>query len=142
MPPSYTLPAGIGTRSGVFFLDLCAEGAEDSGAETDSRLRDNSVSRSGAGYRQGQQFTLRPDDRGSTVISRFVAARFFEKFTVTGRAYLDALKESGEGAVFMASHAGNWEILGAWLAMSGYPLISVAQQQNGGSDVLSMSTER
>ena len=60
---------------------------------------------------------------------------FFEKFTVTGRAYLDALKESGEGAVFMASHAGNWEILGAWLAMSGYPLISVAQQQNGGSDV-------
>ena len=59
---------------------------------------------------------------------------FFEKFTVTGKEYLDRLKESGEGAVIMASHAGNWELLGAWLAMSDYPVISVAQQQSSGSD--------
>ena len=66
---------------------------------------------------------------------RLVKRGFFNKFTVLGKEYLDTLKASGEGAVFMATHAGNWELLGAWLAMSGYPLISVAQQQNGGSDV-------
>lgn len=56
-----------------------------------------------------------------------------EKITWQGKEYLDALKESGEGAVFMASHAGNWELLGAVLAMNGYPLISVAQEQNSHS---------
>ena len=55
------------------------------------------------------------------------------KITFHGRAYLDELKASGEGAVFMASHAGNWELLGAVLAMNGYPLISVAQEQNSKS---------
>lgn len=55
------------------------------------------------------------------------------KITFHGRAYLDELKKSGEGAVFMASHAGNWELLGAVLAMNGYPLISVAQEQNSKS---------
>ncbi len=55
------------------------------------------------------------------------------KITFHGRAYLDELKTSGEGAVFMASHAGNWELLGAVLAMNGYPLISVAQEQNSKS---------
>lgn len=58
-----------------------------------------------------------------------------KKIVFHGKEYLDELKESGEGAIFMASHAGNWELLGAYLAMSGYPLISVAQQQdNKGSD--------
>lgn len=56
-----------------------------------------------------------------------------EKITFIGKEYLDELKVSGEGAVFMASHAGNWELLGAVLAMNGYPLISVAQQQNSKS---------
>ena len=56
-----------------------------------------------------------------------------KKITFHGKEYLDKLKSSGEGAVFMASHAGNWELLGAVLAMNGYPLISVAQQQNSGS---------
>lgn len=56
-----------------------------------------------------------------------------QKITFMGKEYLDELKKSGEGAVFMASHAGNWELLGATLAMNGYPLISVAQQQNSKS---------
>ena len=56
-----------------------------------------------------------------------------EKITWHGKEYLDELKASGEGAVFMASHAGNWELLGAVLAMNGYPLISVAQEQNSKS---------
>lgn len=53
-----------------------------------------------------------------------------KKITFVGQEYLENLKKSGEGAVFMASHAGNWELLGAALAMNGYPLISVAQEQN------------
>lgn len=56
-----------------------------------------------------------------------------EKITFIGKEYLDELQATGEGAVFMASHAGNWELLGAALAMRGYPLISVAQQQNSKS---------
>jgi KDO2-lipid IV(A) lauroyltransferase len=56
-----------------------------------------------------------------------------EKITFHGKEYLDALKKSGEGSIFMASHAGNWELLGAVLAMNGYPLISVAQEQNNHS---------
>lgn len=64
---------------------------------------------------------------------RYTKAVFDEKINFHGKEYLDELKASGEGAVFMASHAGNWELLGATLAMNGYPLISVAQQQNSAS---------
>ena len=56
-----------------------------------------------------------------------------EKVSFVGREHLDALKESGDGAIIMASHAGNWELLGAVLAMNGYPLISVAQEQDSHS---------
>ena len=56
-----------------------------------------------------------------------------EKVAFKGREHLEALKKSGEGAIFMASHAGNWELLGAALAMNGYPLISVAQEQGSHS---------
>lgn len=63
----------------------------------------------------------------------YTKERLDEKITFHGKEYLDELKESGEGAVFMASHAGNWELLGAVLAMNGYPLISVAQEQNSKS---------
>ena len=62
---------------------------------------------------------------------RYTKELLDEKITWHGKEYLDELKASGEGAVFMASHAGNWELLGAALAMNGYPLISVAQEQNG-----------
>lgn len=56
-----------------------------------------------------------------------------KKVTIRGKEYLDELLATGKGAVIMASHAGNWELLGAVLATEGYPLISVAQQQNSGS---------
>ncbi len=64
---------------------------------------------------------------------RYTKELLDEKITWHGKEYLDELKASGEGAVFMASHAGNWELLGAVLAMNGYPLISVAQEQNSKS---------
>lgn len=55
-----------------------------------------------------------------------------QKITFHGQEYLERQLQSGEGAVFMASHAGNWELLGGVLATWGYPLISVAQKQNSG----------
>ena len=49
---------------------------------------------------------------------------------IRGREYLDPLIENPAGGVFMASHAGNWELLGAVMATEGLRLISVAQEQN------------
>lgn len=46
---------------------------------------------------------------------------------VRGREILDKLKESGEGAIILAAHVGNWELLAAWLAQSGYPLTAVVR---------------
>lgn len=56
-----------------------------------------------------------------------------KKIEWRGKEYLDDIKANGEGLLIAASHAGNWEILGAALAMNGYPLISVAQEQNSKS---------
>lgn len=53
---------------------------------------------------------------------RYTKELLDEKITWHGKEYLDELKASGEGAVFMASHAGNWELLGAGLA--NYPIVS------------------
>ena len=51
-----------------------------------------------------------------------------------GREHLDDAKETGKGAIVAAMHSGNWELLGGVLASEGYPLISVAMQQNGDAD--------
>ncbi len=40
----------------------------------------------------------------------------------------DLLKE-GKGVIIAPAHFGNWELLGAGLALYGYPLVSVAQKQ-------------
>ena len=40
---------------------------------------------------------------------RYTKEMLDEKITWHGKEYLDELKASGEGAVFMASHAGNWD---------------------------------
>ena len=39
---------------------------------------------------------------------RYTKELLDEKITWHGKEYLDELKASGEGAIFMASHAGNW----------------------------------
>ncbi|KMO86707.1 phosphatase [Megasphaera cerevisiae DSM 20462] len=56
-----------------------------------------------------------------------------EKVTLRGKEYLDELKQSGEGAIVQTAHIGNWELIGAALPMNGYPLVSVAQEQNSKS---------
>lgn len=47
-----------------------------------------------------------------------------------GREYLDAALKQGRGIVLATSHSGNWEMLGAALALNGYPLVAVAKKQS------------
>ncbi|MDL2280595.1 lysophospholipid acyltransferase family protein [Selenomonadales bacterium OttesenSCG-928-I06] len=58
-----------------------------------------------------------------------------EYVTLEGREYLDEALALGRGAVISTAHTGNWELLGASLAMYGFPLVSVVQKQSsGGAD--------
>ena len=42
--------------------------------------------------------------------------------TIGGREHLDRLSENGQGAILLTAHFGNWELLAAWIAGSGYKL--------------------
>ncbi len=42
--------------------------------------------------------------------------------TVEGRERLDRISENGQGAILLTAHFGNWEMLAAWIAKSGYKL--------------------
>jgi len=46
---------------------------------------------------------------------------------VEGKEILDELKSAGRGAIIITGHVGNWELLAAWLAQSGYPLTAVVR---------------
>lgn len=43
-------------------------------------------------------------------------------FVVKDARFLDSSRDKGRGAIVLAGHFGNWEVLGAWLAQNGYPL--------------------
>ena len=60
--------------------------------------------------------------------------KYKEMFTMEGREYLEDAKADGKGAIMIALHSGNWELLGGILASEGFPLISVAMQQQGDAD--------
>lgn len=60
--------------------------------------------------------------------------RYKDMIRFEGREHLDDALEDGRGAILAAMHSGNWELLGGVLASEGYPLISVAMQQNGDAD--------
>lgn len=47
-----------------------------------------------------------------------------------GKEHLDAALKQGRGIVLATSHSGNWEMLGAALALNGYPLVAVAKKQS------------
>jgi KDO2-lipid IV(A) lauroyltransferase len=49
--------------------------------------------------------------------------------SMTGVEYLEAALATGKGVVLATAHSGNWEILGAALAMHGFPLVAVVQKQ-------------
>lgn len=48
---------------------------------------------------------------------------------LTGGENLEAALNMGRGAVLATAHSGNWELLGAALAMHGFPLVAVVQKQ-------------
>lgn len=49
--------------------------------------------------------------------------------TLENRHYLDAAMAEGKGVAILAAHFGNWEWLGAALALNGYPLAAVIKPQ-------------
>ena len=46
--------------------------------------------------------------------------KYKEMFTMEGREYLESAKEDGKGAIIIALHSGNWELLGGILASEGH----------------------
>ncbi|KYZ76386.1 lipid A biosynthesis acyltransferase [Anaerosporomusa subterranea] len=48
---------------------------------------------------------------------------------IENRHYLDAAMAEGKGIAILAAHFGNWEWLGAGLALNGYPLAAVFKGQ-------------
>ena len=91
--------------------------------------------------------SLQVDERQAASIAKASAVRFGPMFMevlhmpclntenigqyveITGREHLEAALQLGRGAVLATAHTGNWELLGAALAMHGFPLVAVVQRQ-------------
>lgn len=56
-------------------------------------------------------------------------ARAKELVEIENRHYLADALGQGKGVVFLTAHIGNWEWLGATLAMDGFPMTSVIRRQ-------------
>lgn len=100
------------------------------------RMAVNNISRS-----------LAVDERAAEQIARQSATRFGrmlmevlclpklnpgnigQSVRLEGKDYLTEALSHNRGVVLATAHSGNWEILGASLAMNGFPLIAVAQKQ-------------
>lgn len=52
-----------------------------------------------------------------------------EYVTIENRHYLEDAVAEGHGVVFLTAHVGNWEWLGAALAMEGFPMTTVIKRQ-------------
>ena len=50
-----------------------------------------------------------------------------------GLEYLEEAYAKGRGALMCTGHFGNWELLGANVALHGYPMLSIARKQNNGA---------
>lgn len=49
---------------------------------------------------------------------------------VEGLEYLDAAYKQNKGVIMATGHYGNWELLGATVALHGYPMLSITRKQN------------
>ena len=49
---------------------------------------------------------------------------------IKNKEKLDALVKENKGCILAANHCGNWEMVGAGLALHGYPLLSVGMKQS------------
>ena len=50
--------------------------------------------------------------------------------TVEGLEYLEKAYAEGKGVIMCTGHYGNWELLGATVALHGYPMLSITRKQN------------
>lgn len=55
-----------------------------------------------------------------------------DKVRVEGLEYLEAAYAQGKGVIMCTGHYGNWELLGATVALHGYPMLSITRKQNNG----------
>ncbi len=55
-----------------------------------------------------------------------------ETVKVEGLEYLETAYNQGKGVIMATGHYGNWELLGATVALHGYPMLSIARKQNNG----------
>ena len=62
-------------------------------------------------------------------MSAFTKEDIKEYVHIEGYEHIVEAISHGKGAVLATSHSGNWELLGATLAMHGFPLVGVAQKQ-------------
>ena len=53
-----------------------------------------------------------------------------KKVKVEGLEYLEAAYAQGKGVIMATGHYGNWELLGATVALHGYPMLSITRKQN------------
>ena len=51
-----------------------------------------------------------------------------DRLAVSGEAHIDRAREGGRGVILITGHFGYWELLGATVAMLGYPITVVAKQ--------------
>lgn len=49
--------------------------------------------------------------------------------SIQGREHIDAALARGKGAILLTAHIGNWELIGARLALEGYPMNVIARAQ-------------
>ena len=50
-----------------------------------------------------------------------------------GLEYLEEAYAQNKGVIMATGHFGNWELLGATVALHGYPMLSIARKQNNGA---------
>lgn len=56
---------------------------------------------------------------------------FNELVSARGMEVYDQYLAQGKGILLLTAHFGNWEYLGAWLGLNGYPLRAVNKRQKG-----------
>jgi KDO2-lipid IV(A) lauroyltransferase len=63
-------------------------------------------------------------------IPQLIEDRMENLITIEGREHIDRVFSSGQSAIFLTAHFGNWELLGAWFAKNGYPVKVVGAQNH------------
>lgn len=56
-----------------------------------------------------------------------------EHVKIDGLRYLEEANDRGRGVIIATAHFGNWELLGAMIALKGYDMLSIARKQNNGA---------